>query len=89
MTPAACADRGQLGFQTVVAATILAVGVLLSLAVADRFDTALGSPSNEALSGTTADILVAFGDATALLAPLFLVAIALAIIAVLRRARSG
>lgn len=83
------AARGQLGFQTVLAALIVVVGASLAVIVVDRFDTSLGSPSSSALSESQNDILTGFADMASLIGPLLLVGIAVVIIGLLRRAQSA
>lgn len=82
-------QRGQLGFQTVLAALIVVVGASLAVIVVDRFDTSLGSPSSSALSESQNDILTGFADMASLIGPLLLVGIAVVIIGLLRRAQSA
>jgi hypothetical protein len=79
------ADRGQLGFQTIIAAIVVVVGVMLAVIILDQMDQSLGTPSNSDLATSQNDVLTGFSDMASLVAPLLLVAIAVVIIGLLRR----
>lgn len=79
--------RGQLGFQTILAALVVVIGVSLAVIIVDRFDSSLGEPSSSALSDAQTSVLSGFADMAGLVGPLLLVAIAIVIIGLLRQAR--
>lgn len=82
-------DRGQLGFQTVIAALVVVIAASLAVIVVDQFDTTLGSPSSSSLSDAQASVISGFGDMASLIGPLLLVGIAVVIISLLRRTQSA
>lgn len=79
------ADRGQVGFQTLLAVTTVFVLAMVAVVVADNLDTSIGSPTNTALSTAENDIITGFGDMASLIGVLFIVAIVVVIIFQLRR----
>jgi hypothetical protein len=78
-------NRGQLGFQTILAALVVVIAVFLGIVIVDEMDTSLGTPADSNLSDARNDTLGGFADMTSLVAPLLLVAIAVVIIGLLRR----
>lgn len=78
-------NRGQLGFQTILAALVVVIAVFLGIVIVDQMNSSLGSPTDGNLSDAKNDTLSGFSDMTSLVAPLLLVAIAVVIIGLLRR----
>lgn len=78
-------DRGQVGFQTILAVVATFVLAMVGVVVADNIDASIGSPTNTALSTAQNDIIVGFGDMASLIGVLFIVAIVVTIIFQLRR----
>jgi hypothetical protein len=78
-------DRGQLGLGTILAAFVVAIAAMVVILVLDRFDTSLGDPTNSDLGNSSDSILGGFADMTDLIGPLFLLAIGVVIIGLIRR----
>lgn len=79
------ADRGQVGFQTVLAVVSVFVLAMVAVVVADNLDSSIGTPSNTALSTAQNDIITGFGDMASLIGTLFIIAIVVVIIFQIRR----
>lgn len=78
-------NRGQLGFQTLVAAFIVVITGLAVVLVLDKFDASLGTPSNTDLSNSSTSLLSGFASMVDLIEPLLLIAIVVVLIALVRR----
>jgi len=78
-------DRGQLGFQTILAALVVVIGVMLGTIIVSNLESSLGTPSDANLEDAQNDTISGFADMSSLVAPLLLVAIAVVIIGLLRR----
>lgn len=78
-------DRGQVGFQTVLAVVSVFVLAMVAVVVADNLDSSIGTPSNTALSTAQNDIITGFGDMASLIGTLFIIAIVVVIIFQIRR----
>lgn len=78
---------GQLGFQTVIAASVVVIAVMLVVIVVDQFDQSLGTPQSSELDNASTDVLGGFADMASLVGPLLIVAIAVVIISLIRRAQ--
>lgn len=85
----ATANRGQLGFRTVIAAVTVVVAVMVVTIVLDSLDQALGTPDNSDLDNASNDVLTGFADMASLVAPLLIVAIAVVIIGLVRQTRGA
>jgi hypothetical protein len=81
--------RGQLGIGTVLAAFVLVVAAMVIILVVDKFDQSLGDPSSSSLSTASNDVLSGFSSMASLLEPLFLVAIGIVIIGLIRRVQQS
>lgn len=79
------AERGQLGFQTLVAAFIVVITGMAVVLVLDKFDASLGTPSNNDLSNSSGNLLTGFSSMVDLIEPLLLIAIVVVLIALVRR----
>jgi hypothetical protein len=77
--------RGQLGLGTILAAITVVIAVSLAVIIVDKFDQSLGDPSSSSLSTAQNDVLQGFADMTGLVGPLFLVAISVVIIGLIKR----
>lgn len=79
------AERGQLGLQTILAAFTVAIAASVVILVLDRFDSSLGDASNSDLQNSSDSIMTGFADMASLIGPLFLIAIGVVIIGLIRR----
>lgn len=79
--------RGQLGFQTIIAAVSVVIAVMLAVIIVDRFDSSLGTPNSSELENASNSVLSGFADMAGLVGPLLVAAIAVVIIALVRRAQ--
>lgn len=82
-------DRGQLGFQTVIAAATVVVAVMVVIIIVDRFDQALGTPDSTELGNASDSVISGFASMADLIGPLLIVAIAVVIISLIRRVQSS
>lgn len=78
-------DRGQLGFQTLIAAFVIVITGMAVILVLDKFDASLGTPSNNDLSNSSNNLLSGFSSMVDIIEPLLLVAIVVVVIALVRR----
>jgi len=82
-------DRGQLGFQTVIAAATVVVAVMVVIIIVDRFEVALGDPQSAELGNASDSVISGFASMADLIGPLLIVAIAVVIISLIRRVQSS
>lgn len=87
-TKFAADTSGQLGFQTVIAASVVVIAVMLVVIVVDQFDQSLGDPASSDLNNASNDVMGGYADMAGLVGPLLIVAIAVVIISLIRRAQS-
>lgn len=83
------ANRGQLGFSTVIAAAVVVVAVFVVIIVVDNLDQSLGDPQSSELNNSSNDVLAGFSDMTSLIGPMLIVAIAVVIISLVRRTQEA
>lgn len=79
---------GQLGFQTIIAASVVVIAVMLVTIVLDQFDQSLGDPASNQLNNASNDAMAGFSDMAGLVGPLLIVSIAVVIISLIRRAQT-
>jgi hypothetical protein len=82
-------DRGQLGFQTVIAAATVVVAVMVVIIIVDRFETALGDPNSAELGNASDSVISGFASMADLIGPLLIVAIAVVVISLIRRVQDS
>lgn len=78
-------DRGQLGFQTLIAAFVIVITGMAVILVLDKFDASLGTPSDGNLSQSSDNLLSGFSSMVDIIEPLLLVAIVVVVISLVRR----
>lgn len=77
--------RGQLGLPTVLAAFTVAIAAMVVIIVLDQINNSLDDPSSSDLNNSSDSVLSGFADMAALIGPLFLIAIGVVIIGLIRR----